>query len=619
MLDCELYGLNPAGHHLTNLLFHIANSVLLFLFLNRLTRALWRSSFVATLFALHPLHVESVAWISERKDVLSTFFFLLTLMAYALYAGERDHGTTGPLDPGTANRRKGLKATAFYVLSLILFALGLMSKPMVVTLPFVLLLLDYWPLQRFPLTNFKLSSVFRFVLEKAPFFLLATVASVVTLMVQRAGGAVSSLDRIPLSTRAFNASVAYVQYLSNTFWPKDLAVLYPYQRHWPILSVVGSAVILTLITVLCAVFAKRRSYLLVGWFWFLGTLIPVIGLVQVGAQSMADRYMYIPSIGLFLILAWGAADLSVHFRCSRTLVGCLGVAATAACMACTGVQLRYWHDSVSLFRHAVDVTEANHIAWNSLGNAFNEAGQKENALACYTQSVRLNPDYVEGEYNLGTAYFDLGRLAEAISHLRSATQIDPTFARAFNNLARALVAAGQTEEGLRGFGRAVQLAPEWAEAHYNLGTCLLASSKPIEGVIELSKSVALDPANLRGQMNLGVALAQQGRTDEALPHFARAVMLAPDNPEAHFNYGLGLLDHGRPDDASLQFSEELRLSPNEAKGHYRMAVALVRLNKPEEAVLHYRETLRLAPDFSQAAQELASLQGSEVSPSSLPK
>jgi tetratricopeptide (TPR) repeat protein len=686
MADCQLYGLNAGGHHLTNLLFHIANTLLLFLVLNRMTGTIWRSAFVAALFAWHPLHVESVAWASERKDVLSTFFFLLTLGAYAKYAQSKAESPKSKVQNGEPFPSSIIhNPSSYYLLALLFFILGLMSKPMVVTLPFVLLLLDYWPLQRFQIPtlrlpvdhtnqpqaadggprtvdpklgtwNLKLRTIFSLqplafslLLEKIPFFALALCSSIITFLVQKAGGAVMSLESIPLPLRIGNALIAYVRYISNTVCPIGLAPFYPYETHWPEVLVLGAGLLLTVWSFLILVKARTYPYLPVGWCWFLGTLVPTIGLVQVGVQSMADRYMYIPSIGLFLLVVWGLCDLRrfcanwsadaspassnevkpvawapapisgekswpprVHKAASFTVqgnrvfvAGCL--AALTACLISTRIQLQYWQNAGKLFAHTLQVTSGCYFAYACVGKTYDESGQKELARACYSEAVRIAPHFVDGQYNLGTLLLEMGETDEAIKCFKHAITDRPSFARAHNNLAKALLAKGQLDEAIENLRRATELEPKWPEAHYNLGTAFLTASRIREASTELSEALRLDPANVAAHMNLAVALVRQNKPDLALNHFAEATRLAPENSEAYFNYGLALLDQNQPDEAVTQFAEELRLRPDEAKGHYRMAVALVQLNKPQEAALHYRETLRLAPDFAQACDELASL------------
>jgi len=578
MLDCQLYGLNPAGHHLTSLLFHIANTLLLFAWLSRLTGAMWRSAFVAALFAWHPLHVESVAWACERKDVLSAFFWMLTLLAYTRYVtGDRWRVTQA----GDASSPVTRHPSLCYCVALFFFACGLMSKPMVVTLPFVLLLLDYWPLGRVtgdrwrvtgekneaPSTlNPQLSTL---LLEKLPFFALAAAGSVVTYLAQKGGGALWSAG-LPLPVRLANALVSYLRYLSKTFWPVDLAVVYPYPHHWPSALVIGAASLLAFWTGLALWRARQNPWLLVGWLWFLGTLVPVIGIVQVGPQSMADRFTYLPGIGLFLLVAWGLNDLATVRPPWQPIVTLLGILALADCLVGTRIQLGFWQNSLSLFRHTVAVTQDNYIAINFLGRALDNAGKPDESLPLYEASARLEPHYAQAQFNLGMASLHRNRLDEACEHL----------------------------------GAAVQLVPEDAGARYYLGTALLAAGRLNDAASQFAEAVRINPGLASAHAQLALALARQGRTAEAIVHFDRAARLEPDNPEAHFNLGLALLNNHQPAEAAAQFAAELRLTPNETKAHYRLAQALQQQNQSAEAARHYREALRLTPDFPEAKREL---------------
>lgn len=622
MLDCQLFGLNPAGHHLSNLLFHVANSVLLFVLLQRMTRSVWRSGLVAALFALHPTHVESVAWAAERKDVLSTLFFLLTLLTYIRYVRLSSWAhADAPTSIGGAAKHSGDPAFSFdrfclyrpwlfYSLALVLFALGLMSKPMVVTLPFILLLLDYWPLERWDMSNFRdqVPKLVRLVGEKIPFFLLALAGSVITFLVQDAGGATYSMDRIPLSMRLANAATAYVRYLGKLFWPSDLSVFYPYREHWPVTFIVGSILLLILVSAVCLVWGRRERYLLPGWLWFLGTLVPTIGIVQVGSQSMADRYLYLPSIGLFVLVAWGLATLVKNRVIAARLVCLATPAAVAVLFFCSTAQVKCWQSDEKLFRHALEVTQDNYLAYVHLADASDSAGRRNEALNFCLEALRVRPRFAEGHYNAGTYLLELGRMDVAITHLREAVAIDPKFAPAHANLGKALLTRGEVADAITQFSEATELEPESAEAHYRLGTALLAASKPSQAITELSRSLALNPADPEAHMNLGIAIASQGKTAEATVHFSNAVHRAPHHPRARLNLGLALLNQGRPTEAVTQFEVALRLSPRDVNAHYQIALALVQSGRRADAVAHCREALRLAPDFSPAAAELARLE-----------
>jgi tetratricopeptide (TPR) repeat protein len=561
MLDCQLYGLNPAGHHLTNLLFHIANTLLLFLFLSRTTETIWRSGFVAALFACHPLHVESVAWVAERKDVLSTFFWLLTLLAYARFVEE--------------SKVQSPKSKVFYLVALLMFACGLMSKPMVVTLPFVLMLLDFWPLQRFNASTLQLLFA-----EKIPLFALSLASSVITFLVQRAGGAVSTLDTVPLSFRFANAAMSYLRYISKTFWPADLAVFYPPPTHWPPELVIASMLFVLACSVLFIRLARRHPYLFVGWFWYLGTLMPVIGLVQVGLQSLADRYMYIPGIGLFIAVVWGFNALLSAWPQKKWIASAVGIVALTGCLADTWTQLKYWQNSITLFSHAKAVTSNNYAADSHLGEAFDEIGQFDKAVAFLKESSRINPHYARGESELGATLADEGKLPEAIGCFR----------------------------------RAVQLRPKDAMLRYNLGTALLSSGQLTEAAAQFTNALQLSPDSAGAHINLGLVFLRQGKTAEAIGHFSEAVRLNPDSTEAHFDYGLALLNNNQPMEAAVQFSQELALAPYQAKGHYRLAEAFFRQYQSREAIEQFWQTLRLAPNFPDALNELAWILATDPNP-----
>jgi tetratricopeptide (TPR) repeat protein len=468
------------------------------------------------------------------------------------------------------------------------------------------------------------------VAEKLPFFALAFCSCIITFLVQKAGGAVMSLESIPLPLRLVNALMAYLRYISHTVWPVGLAPFYPYETHWSVALVLGAALLLSVWSLLILVKARAYPYLPVGWFWFLGTLVPTIGLVQVGVQSMADRYMYIPSIGLFVLAVWGLCDLRL-FLLRRSAgaspaglaedrsapkapallsnTACVGAGTTvlAAYLFCACVQLAYWQNGRKLFAHALQASSGCYLAYAALGQTYEESGQKQLALNYYTEAVRLAPHFVDGQYNLGTLLLEMGQTDEAIKCLNLAVTDRPSFARGHNNLGKALLAKGQLDAAIDHLRKAKELNPDWPEAHYNLGTALLTASKIDDAITELSETLRLDPSYGGAHMNIAVALIRQNKPAQALNHFAEAARLAPNNPEAHFNFGLALLNQNQPDEAVTQFAEELRLRPDEAKGHYRMAVALVQLDKPQEAALHYRETLRLAPGFTQARDELASL------------
>ncbi len=476
MTDCALFGLNSGAHHFVNVLFHAANVALLFVLLLRLTGLIWPSAVVAALFAWHPLHVESVAWIAERKDVLSTFFALLALLSYTKYAKE--------------NCRRS------FWLTLIFFALGLMSKPMLVTLPFVMLLLDFWPLQRFSLSAFRFPLFLRLVLEKWPFFLFTAVSCIVTFFAQHGGGAVVPLELVPLRYRLANAVTSYLDYFLKMLWPVNLAVLYPIT---PLLRIQFFAATVFLIVVSCCVWKTRRThpYLFVGWLWFLGTLVPVIGLVQVGGAAMADRYTYIPSIGLFLAVAFGFRNLAARFRFPPIAVVAAAVLILGGCIFTTEHQLRFWRDSEMLFRHALAVTKDNDIAHLNLGVALEQQGKLTQALAEYREAARLMPGHYQVHNNLGNLLDNLGRPREALAEYREAVRLNPKPPTLHDGLGIVLVEFGRFDEAMNEFTNAARLDPTYPWPYFQMGKVLLKQGRDAEAVGRLREALQIDPDNFQ--------------------------------------------------------------------------------------------------------------------------
>ena len=525
---CQFFGLNPWGHHLINVLLHAANTALVFLVFRRLTGATWRSLMLAALFGWHPLRVESVAWVTERADVLSTLFWMLALLAYASYAQKSE--VRGQKSGTNLPNPKSFLLVPFYWLSLFFFALGLMSKAMLVTMPFVLLLLDWWPLERL-----RSGSVWRLVREKIPFFALASVMSVVTFMAQKQGGAVRSVEYLPLGARVGNALISYCRYLGKMFWPTDLAVFYPHPWYWPLGKVLLAGMILSSISVLLFVKRSRYPYSLMGWLWFVGTLVPVIGLVQVGGQAMADRFTYVPSLGVLILSVWGAYELvrGWHYRAIAFLVA--GSMAIAFCLALTRQQLGYWKDSEILFRHTVEVTKNNYIAYNNIGDALLNKGQTDEAMRQFQEAIRINPDDAEAHYNLGVALFKKNQPGEAVSQFQEAIRIKPNYAQARNNLGTALVSQGQTDNAVSQFQEALRLNPDYAEAHYNLGVALFNQGQAGNAVSQFQEAIRLKPDYAEAHYNLGVVLLKQGQTDGAISQFQEAIRLKPDIAGAQSN------------------------------------------------------------------------------------
>jgi len=545
LLAWQLFGLNAWGHHLINVLLHAANTALVFLVFRRMTRATWRSLVLAALFGLHPLRVESVAWVTERKDVLSTLFWMLTLWAYAKYV--------------EATQVRNSKSSMWYGTALAMFVLGLMSKPMLVTMPFVLLLLDYWPLCRFELStlNFdqsragsQLSTIWRLVREKTPFFALAAAASVVTFMVQKQGGAVIAIQNLPLGARVGNALISYCRYLGKLFWPTDLAVFYPHPGHWPMAKVLLAGGLICGISLL--LFVKRRQYpfLLMGWLWFCGTLVPVIGLAQSGEQAMADRFTYVPSLGVLVLAIWGAYELTRRWRYHVMALSVAGSAAIVLCLALTRQQLGYWRDSETLFRHALKVTENNYLAHKALGDVLQKKGQIDEASRQFQEAIRLKPDDADVHYNLGNALLKKDQTDEAISQFQEVIRLKPDDADAHNNFGNALLRQGQLDEAIRQYQEVIRLKPDYAEIHNNLGIALGRKGQ-IEGAIrQYQEAIRLKPDYADAHFNLGNALLKQDQTDDAIRQYQQVIRLKPDDAEAHNNLGIALGRKGRTRDTT---------------------------------------------------------------------
>ncbi len=550
MADVQAFGLRPWGHHLTSVLLHALNALLLFEALRRLTGAPWRSVFVAALFGLHPLHVESVAWISERKDVLSTTFWMLALRAYAERMERIRSQRTG--------------APAYYALALIFFALGLLCKPMLVTLPFVLLLLDFWPLGRFTGTTAR--SRWVAVAEKIPFLVLSAAACAVTLFAQEHGDTVASIGEFPWGVRAANALISYCVYLGKAFVPIRLAVFYPFTAEAPpFWETLAAGALLSAITLAAVALVRSRPYVLVGWLWFLGTLVPVIGLVQVGGQALADRYTYVPLIGMFVAVTWVAADVAQSWKV-RTQALCGTAAAVLATLGVlTSVQLGYWRDGVTLFRHAATVTKDNWVAHANLYATLSKTSSPE-ARAELQETLRIVASFAD-KYDRKGAELERtpGHLAEAILEYRKAVGIMPDLAGPHAILGQALVRTpGGLDEAIGEFRSAARLKPDSAAAHYNLGMALAASpAGKEEAVTEYETATLLDPDNFQARYNLAFLLSGiPGRETEAVPEYEAAIRLKPDLYQARFNLGLILAGiPGRRQDAIAQFEAVLAAKP----------------------------------------------------------
>ena len=540
MLDCQLYGLNPVGHNLTNVLLHTATVILLFLVLRQMTGALWRSAFVAAVFAIHPLRVESVAWVAERKDVLSGLFFILTIGAYVRCARR-------PWSP------------AGYGLVLLLFALGLMCKPMLVTLPVVLLLLDFWPLQRKEPAR-------RLVLEKLPLVVLSAASCVLTLSAQNEAMASTASISVPL--RLANSLTTCIVYLRQMVWPEGLAVFYPFPRNGLPAWEVALAGALVAIFSLAAWTARRNQpWLLVGWLWYLVMLLPVLGLVQVGGQAHADRYTYLPQIGIYVAVTWLVAGWNVNHK-----IAALSMAgALAGLMCCASKQTTYWKTRETLWTRTLACTRGNATAHN----------------------------------NLGYALFQKGRVDEAITHFRQTLEIDPNYKDTHYNLANALLQKGSASEAITQFRAALQLKPGHADSHINLGNALRLTGKTDEAKLEYQRALEITPDNVDALNNLGIALFQTGKTIEAIAQFQRALQIKPDSADAHDNLGSAFLQIGKTEEAITHLQMALQIKPGDAQAHYNLGYALSLKGKSGEAINEYQRALQIKPVNPEVQNNLA--------------
>lgn len=521
MLDVQLYGLNAGRHLYTNLVLHVLSTLLLFLALRRMTAIVWRSAFVAAIFALHPLRVESVAWVAERKDVLSTFFWMLTLLAYARYAERTE-------------------SWGRYLLVVAGLALGLLAKPMLVTLPFVLLLLDWWPLNRLRWQREEgfaalYAKALPLIREKLPLFALIAASSVMTYIAQQSGGAVKSLNRFPLPVRLSNAAIAYASYIGKMLWPGELAVYYPYDRTPSTARVILALLLLLSVTALVIKMARRRGYLLTGWLWYLGTLVPVIGLVQVGEQALADRYTYVPLIGLSLMIVWGAADLMDGWKHGRVVAPVAAAVLLILMCGLTWRQIGYWRDNITLYEHTLSVTTDNYVIQTNLGYALTKAGRRTEAIEHLNEALRIEPLFFEAHNSLGAALVEEKRFDEALAHFDLALRLQPRVAKVHSNLGAALGMLGRLDEAAAHLNDALRLDPTYPKAHLNLGIVLIGQGKNQEAARQLAEAVRLEPDSAEAHNAYGYALGALGQTTEAIEQYQIALKLNPTYPQAQNN------------------------------------------------------------------------------------
>jgi protein O-mannosyl-transferase len=625
MLDVELFGLRAGRHHLMNVFFHILNTLLLFLILHRMTRALWQSAFVAALFALHPLHVESVAWVAERKDVLSTLFWMLTLGAYGYYV-----------------KRPGYRR---YLLVIVCFLLGLMSKPMLVTIPFVLLLLDFWPLGRlqpakhdgpdsrnanhpedptrkkrqaanrsavkavdregWPAYPLQWTVIRPLLLEKVPLLGLAVLSSIITIVNQQR--AIASLVELSLGARIANALVSYVKYIGKMIWPQDLAVYYPSLYVQPWWSVLGAVLILSAATVLFVWKSKRFLYLSVGWLWYLGTLVPVIGLVQVGSQAMADRYTYVPLIGIFIMIAWGVPDLLKNRGHRKTLLPVLAGIALLACASVTWAQVQLWRDSITLFSHTLKVTTDNYIIHNNLGIALSDQGKFEDAFVHYKAALLINPKYIKAWENLGICYEESGRSAEAIEAYEQARRLDPNDAKTWNSLGSAYGKSGRTAKAIEALRQALRIDPAYDEAWNNLGNAYGGNGETAKAVEAFQQAIRINPKNAKAWNNLGIACEESGQSLKAIEAFQQSLKISREHANVWNNLAVAFRKHGQTAEAIEAYRQALSINPKYVKAWIGLGVAYGESGQKERVRDVYERLRAIDPTIADEFSKLLSL------------
>jgi tetratricopeptide (TPR) repeat protein len=515
ILDCQIFGLNPPGHHLVSLLYHIINALLLFWLLKYMTGSVWASAFAAAVFALHPLQVESVAWAAERKTVLSGLFWLLTIAAYIRYTKK----------PGLAR----------YISLLVVFGLCMMTKPVVVTLPLVLLLLDYWPLERvkrrYPPAGKTVTMGWLFI-EKIPLLALSAILSATTFLVQRHWGAVVAIEKMPFDIRFANAFISYIKYIGKVIWPGGLAAFYPHPRaNIPYATAAVCMLVFALLTIFCIYLGRRRKYLATGWLWFAGTLVPMLGLIQVGMQSMADRYMYLPIVGLLFIIAWSVRDFVInHPRWKVAFAALAGVIILAAIIL-TRAQAGYWRNSMTLFEHALKVTKNNDVAEKGYGSALFEAGRLDEAVVHLSNALRIQPGYFAAGNDLGKVYLKQGKLNEAVSCFNELLKRKKNPPELYYNLGLALSMQKKYDEAAKFLAKTLEMDPKYPDASNRMGTVLLAAGKNTEAIKHLNVALRITPNEPGIYEKLGNAYAQSGDYDQAIRNWSKAVELKPNNAE----------------------------------------------------------------------------------------
>jgi len=587
MLDATLFGKSAVGFHVTSLMLHAVNVVLLFWLLRSLTGAMWRSALAAALFAWHPLAVESVAWVAERKNVLCTAFGFLSLLFYVKYARTGNESEV----QSPRFKVKPVRQRVYYIVCWLALGIGLMSKPMVVTWPFVMLLLDYWPLARVQPGRWRF-----LVLEKIPFLALVVASSVVTFFVQRNSHLVVAMNRLPLDERVENAIVAYGRYLVKMFWPADLAVFYPHPGSWPLTTGLLAVAGLGAITLLVWFNRSRRPYMVTGWLWYLGTLVPVIGLVQVGGQAMADRYMYIPMVGVLVMVVWGGFELARNVRWGAAVLAVMAAAALVVLPVLSWRQIAYWQNGESLFRRALAVTSNNWLAHYNLGEALDHQGRTDEAMSEYRQAMQCQSTYAEPRNNLGVDLDKQGHTAEAIQYFQQAIQCQPGYVDAWNNLGVVLEKTGRLDEAIGDFTQALQLEPENPVTHKNLGEALDKQGQTDTAIQHYQTALRLNPEYPEACNNLGVDFAREGRFAEAADQFQQALQLRPDDAEAGNNLGYLWTSQGVHLNEALALIQRAHATnPKDSGTLDSLGWVLCKLNRPAEGLEYARQAIHYAP------------------------
>jgi tetratricopeptide (TPR) repeat protein len=587
MMDIEIFGLNPGMYHVMNVFIHMASTLLLFYCLRRMTGSIWKSAVVAFIFGLHPLHVESVAWISERKDVLSTFFWILTMLCYKRYIERR--------------------SAASYIAVAVCYLLGLMAKPMLVTLPFVLLLLDFWPLKRPGLIvsdevgvstakdmkqGIRWSGMLKLIREKIPLLLIAGVASVTTIFAQKGSGAISNLEIIPLHIRLQNAIISYLIYMEKMVWPSHLAVFYPFPKMIALPMVIISAATLIALTLLFVVNISRFPYLIVGWLWYLGTLLPVIGIIQVGSQAMADRYTYVPLIGISIMIAWGLPQLIDQWRSGRYVLSGILCLIVPLLMWSTWHHTGYWKDNVTLFSHAIDVTKDNYLAHNSLGVALCNRGEFDAGINHYIEALRIYPEHIQALNNLGAALVKEREYGKSIEHFKKAIQLDPYFVNAHYNLGVALYSLGKVDEAIKEYQEVLQLNPQHSGAFQNIQIALAKQRKISDAIIQLNDALKTEPRNYMIHCRLAELYQSKGETKEAIGHYENALSINPGTDGVLHALAVLYGENGEYGKALLTLQKMVKLNPNDSDVYYNIACIYSKQGRVDNALKWLSEAVK---------------------------